>query len=232
MMQELALSQSDVVPVEKALAAGKILAARYLVMGAVAEDLGKRLVTVRIVETETGMVVSAAAASIRSRDMDAFTRDALGEKVDPTSALFRSTVLPGWGQFYTGHPGQGTAAIVCVLGCAGALVWSAIDWSSKRNEADLYRGKDPSVVRETSPEEIANLTNEKITAQNNAAARDVYIGSALAGIWVVNMVDALLCGVAESKHVKARYFSIAPFYNGRSAGCVLALNINRSTRSN
>jgi hypothetical protein len=233
MMQELALSQSDVVPLDKALAAGKIMAARYLVMGAVTEDLGKRLVTVRIVETETGLVVSAAAASIRSRDMDAFTRDALGEKVDPTSALFRSTVLPGWGQFYTGHPGQGSAAIVCVLGCAGALVWSAVDWSNKRTEADRYRRADPSTVvpGETTEEWVAR-GNEKRAAQNDAATRDIIIGVSLGGVWIVNMVDALLCGVVESKHVRARYFSMAPFFDGRTAGCALTVNINHSARSN
>jgi TolB-like protein len=227
MLQELALSQSDVVPEAKALAAGKILAARYLIMGNVTEDQGKRLISVRIVETETGAVVSAAAASIKIRDMDAFTRDALGEKADPFAALFRSAVIPGWGQFYTGHQGQGVAALVCVLGGAGAFAWSVVDWSSKRSEADLYRRPDPSVVAGESPEQAAALGNAKIAAQNNAATRDVVIGSCLGGVWIVNMIDALLCGAAESRHVRARYFSIVPLFDGRATGCVLALNINR-----
>jgi TolB-like protein len=233
MMQELALSQSDVVPEAKALAAGKILAARYLVLGNVTEDQGKRLVTVRIVETETGTVVSAAAASIRIRDMDAFTHDALGEKVDPYAALFRSTVLPGWGQFYTGHPGQGIAAMACALGGAGALIWSVIDWSNKRTQADLFRRQDHStyVVGQTSEEEWLAAGNAKIIAQNKAVTRDYYIGGALGAIWIVNMADAFLCGIIESRHVKARYFSVVPTFDGRNAGCALSLNIVNSKRS-
>jgi TolB-like protein len=234
MMQELALSQSDLVFESKALAAGKILAARYLVMGNVTEDLGKRLVTIRIVETETGMVISAAAASIRIRDMDAFTHDALGEKVDPSAAFFRSTVLPGWGQFYTGHPGQGVAALACVLGGAGAFVWSVLDWTDKTADVNRYRENPASVVGpgQSTAEELAAAGNAKISAQNKAATRDVIIGAALGGVWIVNMVDALLCGAVESKHVRVRYFSVAPTFDGRAVGCTLTVNIDRSMRSN
>ena len=232
MMRELALSQSGIVPESKALDAAKVLAARYLVMGNVAEDLGKRLVTIRIVETETGAVMSAAAASIKIRDMDAFTRDALGEKVDPAAAFFRSTAIPGWGQFYTNHPVQGVAALVCALGGACALVWSALDWSDKRVEADLYRRADAStVISGETPEAWLARGNAKIKAQNDAASRDVIIGAGLGGVWIVNMVDALLCGVIDSKHVRARYFSVVPTFDGQAAGCILSLNINYSMRS-
>ena len=233
MMKELALSQTGIVPEEHALDAGKIMAAQFFVMGSVSEDFGKRLVTVRLVETETGAVISAAAASVNSRDMDAFTRDALGEKVSPSAALFRSAVVPGWGQFYTGHPVQGGVVIAGVLGGAGALVWSVMDWSVKGTEADLYRRVDAStIVPGESPSDWVTRGNSKIAAQNGAATRNVIIGAALGGVWIVNMVDAYLCGVVESKRVRARYFGLAPTFNGREAGWILTLNLNNFSRIN
>jgi len=232
MMQELALSQSGIVPETRTLEAGKILEAQYLIMGNVTEDLGKRLVSVRLVQTETGVVLSAAAASIKVRDMDAFTSDALGEKVNPLSALFRSTLLPGWGQFYTGYPGQGCVSLVCAAGGAGAMVWSIVDWSAKKTEADRYRRVDPSTFIEgETPEEWVVRGNDKIKAQNEAVSKNIIIGASLGGVWVVNMIDALLCGIVESKQVRARYFSIAPSFDNQLVGCTFTLNINRSAGS-
>ncbi|NLG17253.1 MAG: PEGA domain-containing protein [Fibrobacter sp.] len=232
MMQELALSQTDVISESRALEAGKVMEARYLVMGNVTEDQGKRLVSVRLVETETGAVLSAAAASIKIRDMDLFAQDALGEKRNPAGALFRSTVVPGWGQFYTGRPGQGCAAIALTLGGTGAFAWSISDWSSKRTEADRYRRTDPStVIIGESPESYILRGNKKITAQNDAAKRNVIIGASLGGVWVLNMLDALICGIVESKQIRTRYFSIVPVPAEHTGECAL-LTLNINTGSN
>jgi TolB-like protein/TM2 domain-containing membrane protein YozV len=213
MMQELTLSQSDIVQESKALAAGKVLAARYIVLGAVAEDQGKRLVTVRIIETETSAVVSASAASIKVRDMDAFTRDALGEKMVPSAALFRSMVIPGWGQFYVHKPVEGG---LCIAACFALLGYSAYTIVSQNVAYNNYLNQNNYMLSDQFKQAVAlngqeyNSAHAKLTRLYNFYSKDynaMVIACAITGVvWIVNCIDAVIVG-NQSKKKLSVYFT-------------------------
>ncbi len=224
-VSEIAFSQTGMVDDSKTLEAGKMLAAKYLVTGSVTEDNGLRLVSARIIETESGSVVASADAKIAVRKMDDLTKALFAEKVDPKSALFRSTVLPGWGQFYTGHAGQGTASLVLAVVGAAAVGYTTYEWSSAKKDADAFRTHSPSTVQANeSPAHWLRRGNAAIAKANDAATNCDIAIAALGGVWVLNMVDALICGAVESKKVKKHYFSVIPVLSTKEMG--LACNVN------
>ncbi|MBD3243037.1 MAG: PEGA domain-containing protein [Chitinivibrionales bacterium] len=233
MMQEVALSQTGVISEDQVLKAGKALSAQLLVTGSVSRAMGQRLIAARLIDTQTGEVLAAAAASMTERDMKGFLRDALGERLTASSSMFRSIAVPGWGQYYSGHPGHGTVALLGVLGAAGAVVWSAIDYQDKDDVVTLFKDHDAStVVTGETGDEWAARANDAVTEKNSAAVRTNALIGAVAGVWVLNAIDALICGRIEARKTRARYFSVSAEtgrgLDGDAGG--LTLNVHLRTK--
>lgn len=204
--EELALSQTGVIDEGRALEAGKLLAAEYLLTGSINEAMGKRLISARLVRTETGEVAASGVVTTDAGQLDAFYRDALGEKAGVSGTVLRSVVLPGWGQFYTDHPVRGGVFLGLAALSAGALVWAILNYSDK---ADVVTSFDEgrNVVSGETPAEYGMRKQEAISDKNGAGtAVNVSIG-VLAGVWIVNGVDAAICGKQQAKRVKTLYFS-------------------------
>lgn len=60
---------------------------------------------------------------------------------DPGTALLRSAVLPGWGQFYNDQPVKGIAMGAAELGLLGWLVWEHVEAEEAR--MDFQESGDP-----------------------------------------------------------------------------------------
>lgn len=230
MMREVALSQTGVMSDEQVLETGKALSAQLMVTGSLSRAMGRRLIAARLIDTQTGEVIAAAAASMTERDMNGFLRDALGERLTASSSMFRSVAVPGWGQFYSGHPGHGTVALLGVLGAAGACIWSALDYQDKDEIVTLFKDRDAStVVAGESADEWAARANDAVTEKNTAATRTNILVGAVAGVWVLNAIDALICGRMEARKTKARYFSIGAAtghgVDGEASGLTLYVDL-------
>ncbi len=227
MMEEVALSQSGIVPEDKALEAGKVLAARYLVMGTVAEDGGRRLVTIRVIETQSGELVTASAGYMRTRQIDALSRELLREQMSPASTVFRSTLIPGWGQNYGGHRIRGAVYTVSAAGAIGALTWSALDYREKQSELDRLEKNSFNPQSGEDPEEyqrrLKRLFGTAVNERDRAADRTNLAIIGTAGLWVINIVDAAILGVSNSKSARTLYFTALP---GREVNMQLGLKVN------
>lgn len=230
-MQEIALSQSGALSDSFALEAGRQLAAQYLVVGTVSEESGQRLVAARLVNTQSGEVVSAAASQMGQRTLDDIYRAALGERLRPSSTIFRSAVLPGWGQFYSGHPAHGVVTLLASAAAAGTLVWSALDYRDMNEQVTKFKDHDASTVIEgETTEQWAARANEAVSDVNQAATRTNIIAGATALVWVLNLVDAAVCGVADARTTKNRYFSLAPAVTPKGAAIVLTFDLSTPSR--
>lgn len=210
-MEELNFSRSDLVAEDKVLKTGELLSAQYIVTGTVTKVIPKTIVFSRLIHVETGEIVSAASAEMKTVEMDEFYRHVFGEKIKPTSALFRSTVLPGWGQFYTDKPAHGIISLTLAAAGAGILIWSVFDLREKDAEVEKYKNNDiTTVIPNDTPQAWAERANKAVDDKNNAVERTNIIIAGLCVAWVGNMIDAFILGNRKSKELKNLYFSCIP----------------------
>lgn len=212
-LTELKFSRSDLVAEDKTLKSGKLLSARYIVTGTVTSLIPKSIVFTRLTDVETGEIVSAAGAEMKSVEMETFYRQVFVEKIKPTSSLFRSALVPGWGQFYSDKKSHGIIFITLAAAGAGALIWSALDYSEKDDEVTRYLDKDPSTVHANdTPEKWIKRANDAVDDKNSAALRTNILLAGVGIVWAANIIDAVVLGNKKSKEIKRIYFACVPEY--------------------
>ena len=209
---------------------GRSLEARYLLLGTVTTDGLRRLVAMRLVDAVDGRVVAVGATRVEGPAMDAALADALGEKLGTSGAVFRSLVMPGWGQFWTERPVRGSFWLVASAGLAGTFAWSLADWAKKDNTAEDFKNKDAGTFGDGDTEAWLARANRAIEERNDAADRNLLLGSALAATWALNVADAAWCGWRSSKSARSRYFAAVPVLTPTSAGIRLAVSLGGASR--
>ena len=100
---------------------GKLADAQALVLGSVSEAGDRFLVNARIVTAETAETVVASSQAVSAGSLVALSSEAVVLR-SRSEALFRSMLLPGWGQFYNRQPAKGWI----VAGGEAALVGGAV----------------------------------------------------------------------------------------------------------
>lgn len=148
-MKEHRLKDLGVVDEGSAAEFGKILGAQSLVLGTVTEAGPSYIVTVRQVDAEGDVIVSAQV-EIERQGLIAISSDAI-ETRSRLGAGFRSAVFPGWGQIYNKQPVKGgifMALGIGVLGAAGTMIGVS---TLERNRYALNRADtvDARVLRTT-----------------------------------------------------------------------------------
>jgi len=207
--RELALSQTGLTDQDAALEAGKMVNARIIITGAVTEAMGNRLISCRAIEVETGTVIAFATVSVEPSTLAQFYQEALSERLKPSSSIFRSVGIPGWGQFYADHPGHGLFFSLCAAGGMGTLVWSIIDLVGAQQDVNAFNNLQNFIHGET-PEERNARERKAHEIRDDAATRTGIIGAVLGGVWVVNILDAAILGKIESRRVTDLYLSYLP----------------------
>ncbi|MFQ6611947.1 MAG: CsgG/HfaB family protein [Fidelibacterota bacterium] len=109
-------------------------------------------------------------------------------------ALVRSTFIPGMGQFYSNRRLWGWLWLTTEV-AAGTLAY--LEYSNYQTAYDDYNSLMTDYHNATDPQQIADLrTKATTTHQDMIAANDqlTTLLYAVGGIWVTNMVHALLTG--------------------------------------
>jgi TolB-like protein len=185
---ELRLQQATGIDPAAAEKIGSLADAQALVLGSVSEVGDRFLVNARVVATGSGETLATESASVQAAGLVAVASDAVVLR-SRSGAVFRSALVPGFGQFYNRQPGKGLAflsAEVALLGTAlGYHVAgnAAADDYAARTRADQLGGQ-PSA-------EAARLYDD---ATSRYHMRDVLLLCA-AGVWAVNVADAWFSGV-------------------------------------
>jgi TolB-like protein len=176
-MREHRLKDLGVVDGSTAAQFGKVLGAESLISGTVAEAGPKYVVTVRQVDVESGRVLVAGNLEMNREGLIALSSDAVVTR-SKVGALFRSALIPGWGQLYNNQTIKGGAFFAAGLGTAGTALGFYMGAIEARS---LYERNRPRTV---SKRELANdylqVTNALLWAY--------------AAVWAINMLDAYLSG--------------------------------------
>ena len=124
------------------------------------------------------------------------------------AGLWRSMIVPGWGQFYKGSPMKGTAILAGeVASVAGILLCE-----NTRASYQKMMIEQPKYAKEY---------NYRMDTWETA--RNLCIGAAGA-IYIVNLIDALATKGAKRVKVKSKgpSFSMSPYADANSAGVGMA----------
>jgi len=190
-MDELALQQSGAIDDKQALEVGKVTGARGLIIGRVSDAGEEFIVSARAVDGETGAVLVAEDMKVPKAELVAFSANAVVLR-SRGGAMFRSVIVPGWGQSYNDETGKGIlfgaatgtlAASTVVVGGLG-LYTGFVEYPN----AGLNDEKTPPAERAA----LVQGTRERANAQLTAA---VVLAGMTAVVWGVNVADAWLSGV-------------------------------------
>jgi TolB-like protein len=187
-MDELALQQSGAVDDAQALQVGKLAAVRGIVVGRVSEAGEDFLVSARVIDVETGAVLASTDARLPVVELTAFSADAVVLR-SRSGAMFRSAVLPGWGQSYNGDDAKAFVLGGLTLGAAAST--AVVGGFGLYNALYLYPIADRDV-----PLENKSAT---VVAVREAADAQLLAAGILAGVtavsWAVTVTDAWVSGV-------------------------------------
>ncbi|MCU0608276.1 MAG: CsgG/HfaB family protein [Chitinispirillaceae bacterium] len=210
--QELALSQSGMIEEQKAIEAGKMLAAEVMLAGSVTAAFGGKTITARLIDTRTGVLIASASVTVEAAVMTSFVKEAMGEQGGPSGAIFRSLLVPGWGQYFVHKPVAGTIYLSLAALSVSGLVYTGVDFAGKDADySDLLSGGIGM-----SATQYAQALKDAGTKRSDAATIFAMAGGITGGVWVINIIDAAIRGSANAKRVRHLYFSCSP----RSGGTV------------
>lgn len=132
-----------------AVKVGKLMSANKILVGEVSGVAGKIHTTVRIVDVEKGVSDYAARESFVEADIEkgtaSLSRKLLvrisGESADeysaPTNAgYYLRGIVPGWGQYYSGHHTKGYIMGGSFLAAAAFFGWSYYNFNAKKSDYD------------------------------------------------------------------------------------------------
>ncbi|HSQ42640.1 MAG TPA: DUF5683 domain-containing protein [Fibrobacteraceae bacterium] len=225
-LEEQALVQAGAVSDSAAVASGKLVAAQWVVVGSVTTQAGTQAIFARLVNVETGDIASAAYAIVENQAQRDLYRTALGERTQTSSAVYRSLVLPGWGQMYSGHSARGIFWTTLTAVGIGATVWTGLHYRDAQSDWDTYKSQDNSTVQEGDDSTSwAERAQQALDDRNDAASYVNIAIASLASIWLFNVLDAAWVGQKESQKIRARYFrdvTLMPVTNGEKTGLLLS----------
>ena len=200
LLAELKLSFLGITNPRLASQVGKMLNAQYMIIGAVSDVGASYVINARIVDVATAKIVGGVRTTLNKQDVIALSSKYVVVKTK-VGALYRSLILPGWGQIYSGHVVKGVFYTVTTLGLVGAAL---VNYYLGNN---VYYNKD-----------YKNATNTSAaTKYYDKAVKSIKLGNTLlaagAVVWVVNAVDAYVTGV-NGKEVKGFETAFVPSKEG------------------
>lgn len=158
---------------------GQQIGIQGMAVGQINEATGLYLVSLQVLSVRDGEVIAGEEASLPAEDL---IKLAAAIKPMPAryDAFLRSLAVPGWGQFYIGHPYHGLVFSISEAAMLGAAIFFQVEGSYN---ADRYhRIKDPA------SKEFTTFVN---AANHDYKMRNISI-LALVATHVANVVDALL----------------------------------------
>lgn len=176
-MREHRLKSLGVVDEDTAAEFGKVFGAQSILAGSVSDAGPQYVVAVRQVDVESGQVLVTGQVNIDRAGLIALSSEAVVKK-SKLDALFRSTVMPGWGQLYNDEPVKGG---LFLAGGLGALGTGLGFYAAALSAQSQYEENTASTVR------YRDVANDRIRVANTSLL-------VAAAVWGLGMLDAYLSG--------------------------------------
>jgi TolB-like protein len=217
-MEEIALSQSDVIDENSSLKIGKILSASCLLTGDISKVYGRYLVNSRIINTETSEIIASAAISVNSTIFDGYSTELFSEHSRVSSSVLRSAVVPGWGQLFCGKSARGVISLAVFLGGAGTTGYFLVRTNQAQGDKNEYYARSRTSEADSwTPVEIDAFDEEYarlFSKYENLYGNTLVCGIATGCVWAINLIDAAVAG-AQNKRSFRLYFSGTDVLKGR-----------------
>lgn len=229
MIAEIELSRSDLVDESTAIKAGAMLAADAILTGTISEVFGKTRIFAKIIRTETSEVLANASVVAAPAALDGLTKELLGERAQISSTVFRSVLVPGWGQFYSRQYVRGAVSLAASAGGLGYTVYAIVKTQNARARYDDWAARwtqdPPEGV--TGPEWWGNNEDGLFYQKKDRLYREysdqfdraVVAGIVTGGVWTLNVIDALIAGVQAKRRFEP-YFVLDPWGTSAAGLCV------------
>lgn len=124
--------------------------------------------------------------------------------------LWRSAIVPGWGQMHKGSTGRGWLFLGGEAACIGGII-----------ATESMRSHYTRMASETRKLDLRNAYRTR--ARNMATARNVCIAGASA-LYVWNLVDAIVAPGARRATAAGRSLAVVPYSTAEDAGICLSFN--------
>lgn len=201
LLGELKLSLLGITNPKLASKVGKMLNAQIFITGAVS-DLGENFyVNIRAIDVASAKIIVVAKAKIPQGDVIALSSKYIVRKTK-LGALYRSTIMPGWGQIYSEKKVKGTIFTVATLGLAIGGISSYIVGNTY-----YYNDKYKNATNSEDATTYYDKAKSTVSLANN-----LFLATGV--MWIVNMVDAYISGEEKKEvNVNETSFVIDPYYN-------------------
>lgn len=209
-LQEMRLVQVGLVEADSGseeVQMGKMLDAQVLVTGTIGQLGDKFVVNARVVSVEEAKVLASAQVTIEAEGLIALSSDAVVLR-SKSDAVFRSALIPGWGQFYNRQQAKGTAIMIT----AGALLAGGVTFYILGSQAETtYQGISPEkagpCADRLSDQLGACVEAQRVLAESHyGISRALFVG--LGAVYAYNLLDSWLSGYSPSNAESGQYASL------------------------
>ena len=170
-VQDLPLSEA------RALTLGRMLGVRFIYVGQVVDEGQAVRIELKVLSIKRKGSVFEDQVTIPKIALQALSEEHLFYE-SKVSALWRSVLLPGWGQLYQGRYHM---AALYTLSSIGLLVGGIMSYQDGQEWAQLYR------------ERVASTVPYRQRANQAFNRANLFFGG-LATAWMINALDAYLSG--------------------------------------
>jgi len=173
---------------------GKMLQAQVVVVGEVVEAADKFVINARVVDVEKAKVLYQEGFNTPIEGMIALSSESivLRSKMD---AVYRSLIIPGWGQFYNKDNLKGVLFTVGEVGLFGTAVVMHINGVRKE---DQYNKTTCDNGGDDCAKFVVKLKED---GEGFYRLRNYFIYGGV-GLWFLNVIDAYLSGKDFDSAVK------------------------------
>lgn len=199
---------------------GKMLDAQVLVTGTVGQLGDKYVVNARVVSVEEAKVLASAQVTIEADELIALSSDAVVLR-SKSDAVFRSALIPGWGQFYNRQQAKGTAIMITTAALLGGGITFYVLGSQTETAYQGISQENLGPCDGRGSDQLgACVEAQRVLAESRyGISRALFIGAG--AVYAYNLLDAWLSGYSPSSAESSRYaealrFDVAPGWAGVS----------------
>lgn len=183
LLDEMELALSGVVDNDQAVEIGEMAGASVVLIGSV-NRLGENFnIVARLVDVETSEVIVSSTLSIPMEQLISVVQGRTSEEKYAVNAMFRSMLVPGWGQFYSDRPVMGAFISGTELILLGGGITMAILANS---DYEKYSISQPEMV----------YYYDQAVLKRKIG--NILLWSAI-GVYAYNVLDALIFGPREEE---------------------------------
>ncbi|MBD3232878.1 MAG: PEGA domain-containing protein [candidate division Zixibacteria bacterium] len=107
-------------------------------------------------------------------------------------SMIRSTIIPGWGQFYSGRKLKGAILGIATVGCAAVTLAVLEDYNNKDHDYRVARGIFLNAGSVERKEELLPTLNDRREEAYDAETALRTLTIITAGLWAYNIIDSAL----------------------------------------